>query len=198
MSDALTLDIFAEDRAHEAFLKPLIVRLARELGRDVTVRVRSARGGHGKAIAELRTYQHSIVQGIGGGVPDILVAAIDANCAAFASKRNEIDGALLPEFEHTCVRACPDPHIERWYLADLQSFHEIVGMTPKVPASKCGRDFYKEILSRAVIDAGHPATLGGVEFAAELAEAMDLYRAGECESSLKHFVDELQGKLQQP
>ncbi len=34
--------------------------------------------------------------------------------------------------------------------------------------------------------------LGGVEFGAEIAEAMDLYQATQADSSLKHFLDQLQ------
>ena len=37
---------------------------------------------------------------------------------------------------------------------------------------------------------GHPPTLGGIEFAAELVGEMDLYRAGENEPSLQHFIDD--------
>ena len=52
--------------------------------------------------------------------------------------------------------------------------------------------------SRAIAQGGHPATLGGVEFAPELVEAMDLYRAGRNDSSLKAFIDDFRAKLRQP
>ena len=45
MSKLSRIDLFAEDRAHEAFLCPLLERLARETEKEVSVRVRSARGG---------------------------------------------------------------------------------------------------------------------------------------------------------
>jgi hypothetical protein len=38
-------------------------------------------------------------------------------------------------------------------------------------------------------------TLGGIEFAEEIVECMDLYRAGKDEPSLKHFIDELRSAL---
>lgn len=57
------------------------------------------------------------------------------------------------------------------------------------------RDYYKDALAKVVRKAGHPATLGGIEFAQELVERMDLYRAGRNERSLKAFVDDLRGRL---
>lgn len=60
---------------------------------------------------------------------------------------------------------------------------------PKVGRKKCERHRYKTVLARAIVEAGHPPTLGGIEFAREIVEAMDLYRAGRAEASLKHFVD---------
>src|SRR5215213_3957867 len=86
MSSRPRIDLFAEDREHEELLKPLLERLAREQGKDVRVSVRSARGGHGRAIAELKLYQRSVLKRIGGAtLPDVLVVAIDANCASFSS-----------------------------------------------------------------------------------------------------------------
>lgn len=195
MSDSITIDLFAEDVGHEGLLGPLVARIAKERGKTAVLRVRSARGGHGRAISEFKAYQNAVIQGIGGGLPDLMVVAIDANCRAFSAARKAVMDSVRPELQHICVAACPDPHIERWYLADLQAFHRVVGITPIVPKDKCERDFYKHILARAVTDAGHPPTLGGIEFARELAEAMDLFQAGRSDSSLKHFVDELTGKL---
>ena len=54
---------------------------------------------------------------------------------------------------------------------------------------KCERGFYKGVLAKAVRDGGHPPTLGGIEFASEIVAAMDLFRAGKTESSLKHFLE---------
>lgn len=103
--------------------------------------------------------------------------------------------AVEQKLRDRSVPACPAPHIERWYLADLEAFYVVVGIRPRVPRDKCERDLYKQILARAVVDAGHPPMLGGIEFARDLVAAMDLFRAGRTESSLKHFVDELSGHL---
>ena len=39
------------------------------------------------------------------------------------------------------------------------------------------------------MEAGYPPTLGGIEFAREIVQVMDLFRAGKADRSLKHFID---------
>ncbi len=196
MADAIQIDLFAEDQAHEELLRALLERMAREQHRPARVRVRSARGGHGRAIQELKLYQRSMLKGVSGStLPDLLVVAIDGNCKSYTDTLKEIKEALQDEFRDRTVGACPDPHIERWYLADLDAFQQVVGVRPSIGKQKCERDVYKRLLAKAVVDAGHPATLGGIEFARELAEAMDYFRAGKSENALKHFLDETEGRL---
>jgi len=196
MSRVIIVDLFAEDQAHEEVVGALARRAARERDLSVNLRIRRARGGHGRVLEELRLYQTSIKRGIAGLVlPDILVVAIDANCRRFAAARKEIEGALDASFRTLTAVACPEPHVERWCLADPPSFQKVIGITPRVPRRKCDRDFYKSLLSNSVIRAGHVPTLGGVEFADELVKAMDFYRAGKTERSLKAFLDELDSVL---
>lgn len=194
MGNPVIIDLFVEDRAHEDFITDLINRLAGENHKDVDVRVRSARGGHGRALSELALYQKSIIRGI-LAMPDILVVAIDANCQRYTTARQVIQNNLDEVFKDMTVIACPDPHIERWYLADKISFPKVIGSSPKLTRKKCERDYYKNILSKAVIDAGHMPTLGGIEFAREIVAWMDLYRAGKGEKSLKGFIDNLNSYL---
>jgi hypothetical protein len=192
----VTVDIFVEDRAHEAFLVPMLRRIAQEESTEVSARVRSARGGHGRAVAELKLYQDVVEKASGETTqPDLLIAGIDGNCSTFAKARKTIEGATRAPFSDRLVVACPDPHVERWYLADPESFKEVVGLWPTVAKKKCARDYYKAALANVVRKAGHPATLGGIEFAQELVERMDLYRAGKNDRSLKSFVDDLRAKL---
>ena len=135
MSSLVTVELFAEDRAHEALLRPLIRRVCDEEGKPAEVRVRSARGGHGRAISEFEAYQRVLLRK-GMGLPGAIVVAIDANCAAFAAAREQVTGALHRDLTDICVPACPDPHIEQWYLADLEAFRRVVGITPTAPAGK--------------------------------------------------------------
>lgn len=187
----LLIDLFAEDRAHEGLIGPIVERLAEMEGRHARVRVISAQGGHGRAIDEFRLYQRQRLKAPPSEPAALVVAAIDTNCGSHTAMVNEIVAATADEFRALCVPACPDPHIERWFLADEHAFHEVIGPMPAVPRSKCDRDFCKRLLAQAVIDAGHPPTLGGLEFAREIAQAMDLYQAGRSERSLKLFLDDL-------
>lgn len=196
MSERLLVHLFVEDRAHEELLVPLVRRVAREEGRPVVVRPRSVRGGHARAIEEYALYQKLADRGIAGQeAPDLVVVGIDGKCTTFAKKRREILDATTPMFLERVVVACPDPHVESWYLADPDSFESVVGHRPSVGRRKCARDHYKALLAAATRQAGHPPTLGGVEFAREIAEALDLYRAGRNDHSLKAFVDELRAAL---
>ena len=160
----------------------------------VEVRVRAARGGHPRVMQELDLYQRAIAQGVAGR-PDLLVVAIDSNCAPYTRARRGIEEGIRTEFRGITVIACPDPHVERWYVADPPSFGQVVGKQPRGGKRKCSRDIYKRRLAEAVAAAGHPVLLGGIEFAEELVASMDLYRAGKTERSLKRFVDDLRAGL---
>jgi hypothetical protein len=191
MSSRLVIDLFVEDRGHEELLRPLLERIGREQGKNIGVRVRQARGGHGRVLEELSLYQKSVLKGVSGmTLPDLLVVAIDANCNSFQKTRASIQEHLKDEFRDRTICACPDPHVERWYLADLTAFHQVVGKISAPGKQKCQRNTYKGLLADAVAKAGYPSLLGGIEFARELAEAMDFYRAGKEDSSLKHFLEE--------
>lgn len=128
-------------------------------------------------------------------MPDLLFVAIDANCERFAKARESIASQIGSPFNERAIIACPDPHIERWYLSDPDSFAQVVGVRPQVGKKKCQRDRYKAMRAKAIRDAGNPPTLGGVEFAKELVDSMDFFRAGKSESSLKHFLDEAGKRL---
>lgn len=198
MNRTTRIDLFVEDRAHEQFLKPLISRIAKEEGVQVESRVRSARGGHPRAIGEFVVYQNLLeTGGAGEEHPVLVIVAIDGNCMTSAKKRTEIQKATKASFAHRLVPACPDPHVERWYLADPDSFHDVVGRRPTVGRKKCERAYYKKILVESIRAAGHPVTLGGIEFAPDLVGAMDLYRAGKNDASLHDFVEALRDKLRQ-
>jgi hypothetical protein len=129
--------------------------------------------------------------------PDLIVVCIDADCKRVAQARKEVLPHIHNSLADRTVIACPDPHVERWYLADPDSFHQVVGNRPTLGRKKCERGRYKTMLAQAVRDAGHPPTLGGVEFAREIAEAMDFYRAGRNERSFKLFLDAVRPKIRE-
>ena len=196
MNEPLRVDLFAEDIAHEKLLVEVIRRVVlEETEGAVRFQIRSARGGHAKSIDEFRTYQRTSTKGHLKSNSDLVVVAIDSNCSTFSQTRAEIEQATQDQFKHKLVPACPDPHVERWYMADPDSFYEIIGHRPVLGSAKCERSYYKHILQTAIREAGHPQPLGGIEFAAELAGAMNLYRAGKADASLKAFLDDLRAAL---
>ena len=199
MSDVgrrIVADLFCEDRAHEAFLRPLIKRVGCEEDTCTRVRVRSARGGHPRALAEFRLYQQAAVH-LGGPVADILIVAIDGNCSSFTAARDRVVGATEPSNRHRLVVASPDPHIERWYLSDPKAVAKVAGHPPGRSRKKCERHYYKNQLRTVISNGGNPTTLGGPEIAEDLIAEMDLYKACRSDSSLGAFIDDLRTKYRQ-
>ena len=76
-------------------------------------------------------------------------------------------------------------------MADPQSLRETLGAKVTLRRRKCERGIYKSQLVSALLAAGQVLTLDGIEFAPEIVAAMDLFRAGKNEPSLKHFVEGL-------
>ena len=126
-----------------------------------------------------------------------IVVVIDGNCSTSRKKRAEIQKPTRPRFLDRLVAGCPNPPVERWFLADPDSFHKVVGYRPVVGREKCEREHYKRLLADAIRKGSQPATLGGIEFAAELVEAMNLYRAGRSDSSLRAFVGDLRSRFRE-
>jgi hypothetical protein len=196
MSNPVFVDLFVEDQPHAALLKPLVERVAREENVGVAVRIRSARGGHARALQEFELYQRLVEKNaVLSPAAELVVVGIDGNCASFNQKRAEIRNATRPGFANRVIAACPDPHVERWYLADPDSFHQVVGCRPRLGRKKCAHDHYKNLLARAIREAGHHPMLGGIEFAPEIAQNLDYYRAGKNDRSFKAFVDDLRARL---
>lgn len=88
-----SISMFVEDFGHEAFLTPLVERLAKEAEIDVDVKIYSARGGRGVVLAELGQFGKDVRSGE-LRMPDRLIVALDANCKGFIRKREEINSAL--------------------------------------------------------------------------------------------------------
>lgn len=185
-----TIAAFGEDFAHRQVIGALIDRVAAELGLTVEVDWRNARHGHPRVVAEVREYMRDVKAQ--HEQPDLVVIATDANCKGLAerSRQMPVDDSPAP-----VVLAIPDPHIERWLLLDGAAFKAVFGQGCQAPDQKCQRDRYKELLTRAMVEAGTSPSLGGIEFAADIIQAMDLGRAANSDDSLRRFLDELRQKL---
>jgi hypothetical protein len=180
---------FGEDFAHKEVVGALIERLADGVGVAVEIDWRSARGGHGRVVAELREYLRDLRRS--AYLPDLVLIATDANCKG-AARRGEIptDQSPVP-----AVLAIPDPHIERWLLVDGEAFKHVLGRGCQAPDQKCARDRYKHALIHAIADAGVTPSLGGIEFAQDIIAAMDLHRAAQADVELERFLDDLRHAL---
>jgi hypothetical protein len=190
-----SISLFVEDFGHEAFLRALLERMARECGVEIDIRPRSVRGGHGKVISELHQYVRHLTQGY-EGLPDLLVVAKDANCKGFVESRHEIDTAASDKVKDLIVCAIPDPHIERWLLLDSAAFKEVTGKGCDAPDRKCERDRYKHLLLKAMRDAGVSPPLGGIEYAEDIVNVMDLRRMESADDSLGRLLHDLRERFQ--
>lgn len=197
---SIHIGYFLEDIAQQRFICALVERVASGLGLSPTELchdVRNATGGEGQTISSLRAFLRRW-----GRTPDasfdLLVVAIDGNCRTYSRQRAEIV-RLMSQANYRGAFACavPNPHVERWYIADPIGFQQAVAGPgpPSVPRYKCERARYKKALSDALREAGLEAPLGGAEYGDEIAQQIDLQRAGRSDTSFKHFRDDVRQAL---
>jgi len=197
MAKRLSVDLFCEDQAHEELLRALLDRLCRAEGVAAAIATRSARGGHGRAQTELDLYQRIVRT---AQPPDLLVVGIDTNCSTqnkvIDEIKDRIDDSLFPHY----AIACPNPHIELWYLADPDAVQEVIGTRPPHLDPKCGkqtRNELKRVLANCIRQAGLPVLFGGPQYAPELADTMDLFSVGKVDPGFKLFVRDVRTALKQ-
>lgn len=196
MADLLVLRVFCEDRRHESFARALVERLMRELNLEVDFLPVSARGGAPRALGELKAYLRRLKIGHFGQRADLLLVLIDANSAGHRAKSSEIAKAIGEvDAGVECVIGCPDPHIERWLMADPNAFRQAVGVDPPSDPGRREKDLYKRLLHEAIREAGYPVA-GQMDFSSEIIERMDLYAAGKRQPSLGQLCDDLRAALQ--
>ncbi|MBI4331970.1 MAG: hypothetical protein HY673_11875 [Chloroflexi bacterium] len=187
--------LFVEDFGHEAFIKALVERIARQYGIGVEIKPYSVRGGHGRALAELKEYVRDLERGR-VNLPDLLIVARDANCKGYLERKQEID-RVTDKFKDLTICAIPDPHIQRWLLLDSAAFKAVLGKGCAAPDQKCNRDRYKELLLRSMRNAGISPPLGGMEYAEDIVNVMDLQRMERIDDSLGKLLKELHNKLKE-
>jgi hypothetical protein len=181
--------LFCEDTGHVQVIRGLLERSAKEQGVEVSAEVRTARGGHGKMLHELKQFVREFA-GKPESLPDLLLIARDANCQGYGDCKQHIQKAI-GNFTCAWVAAIPDPHVERWLLLDASAFKSVFGKGCSAPDQKCERERYKKLLIQAITDAGVKPFLGGIEYAADLVNAMDLTRLERLDVSLGHLLKDL-------
>lgn len=187
--------LFAEDYGHEEFIRSIVNRLAQQYGVEVNFVARSVRGGHGKMTHEFQRFLHDLKRDE-DTLPDLLIVATDANCSRYKERKKIIDKAS-EGYEGFVVTAIPDPHIERWLLVDSSAFRTVLGRGCDAPDQKCDRDRYKDLLRKAMRNAGITPPLGGLEYTEDLVNAMDLEHAEQMDRSLGKFVKDLVNHIKQ-
>ena len=184
--------LFGEDRAHQLIVGALLRRLAEEHQAEVSLVWCQAYGGHGRMKHELNDYLRALRQQR-EPLPDLIVAATDANCKGLHARTREIadpDPRTPP-----VVLAIPDPHIERWLLLDGAAFKAVFDQGCRAPDRKCDHDRYKQRLVEAIQAAGVEPILGGIEYAEDIMRHLDIDRAARVDASFRRFIDDLRNEL---
>jgi len=120
-----------------------------------------------------------------------VVLVIDGNCEDWGTARKALSEAVEDYVFPRSEVGCPEPHVERWCFADPESFNDVIGAAPPSDPGKCERFLYKNLLRRTILEAGQPILTTEMEFAPDLVERMNLYKAGKNQRSLGHFVEGL-------
>ena len=184
--------LFVEDEAHRQVIGALVRRLANEHSVKARLDWRNAIRGHGKVVQELDNYLRDLKRQ-GDPKPDLIIVATDANCKGFKGRMGEISGLDAPA---PVVFAVPDPHIERWLLLDGAAFKAVFDRGCSAPDLKCSRDLYKQRLIEAIRAAGVIPNLGGIEYAEDIVQFMDIRRAARADVSFRRFIGSLRTKFQ--
>lgn len=187
--------MFMEDVAQEKFITSIIGRIASEIDIQIILDIRNATGGIPKMRGELSIFLRDHAQ-IGNPVFDILIIVQDADLVSEAETKRQIQRRIdRSRYQGEVVIAAPEPYIEAWYLADPISIQTVTGSPNliQIPRGISEKDKYKYELSQAFPYAPY----GGIEYADEIVENINLYRAGQNVNSLRHFIDELRSTLTQ-
>lgn len=179
--------LFVEDYAHQQVIGALIKRVAVENNVQVRLRWHIAVGGYGRVIEKLRQYMKDLGRQ-GGPRSDLVIVATDANCKGLNERTKEI--AEQDDFT-PMVLAIPDPHIERWLLLDGAAFKAVFGIGCNAPDMKCERGHYKHQLISDIQSTGTIPRLGGIEYAEEIVQNMNLDRISRLDRSFDRFVTDL-------
>jgi hypothetical protein len=190
----LKIGLFVEDEAHKRFIHRLLARIIEEHSSlEIDIIERSSSGGHGKVVSEFGTYLRDL-HGESDAYFDAVIVGTDANCIGFAERRKRLEKEAKRFPGISVAYAIPDPHIERWFLLDSAAFKKALGVGCRAPDQKCSRDRYKNELRQAVSQRGPFAPLGGIEYAEDIVEHLDMKTASK-DKSFGQFVKDVRRLL---
>lgn len=200
MVDTVTIGFFLEDIGQENFIKSLVIRIAEEARFDagrLTFDVRSASGGSSVAITRFKQFLRECAA-VSAAHFDVLIVCIDGDRKGATEVTRQLkEFAERSVYGGIIIYAIPEPHIEKWYLADLSACQQAIGALeqPKCPPLKSEKDRYKRALIDAIRGAGVTPLQGGAEYGAEIAAKMNLYDAGKNDDSLGRFIGDMKTAL---
>ena len=186
-----SISLFAEDRGHEIVLKTMVECVLASYEVQAKIRLVSVRGGFGRVQAELEQYVKDLLS-YDCGLPDLIIVATDANCRGANARRKTFQKVVEPIQAQT-IYAIPDPHIERWLLRDPAAFKAVLGTPCPTVRQKCDRDRYKKLLIDSVRDAGVAPMIGGLEYAEDIINNMELSPASD-DRDFGDFLQELHAR----
>jgi hypothetical protein len=192
---------FLEDRAQDAFIKALVIKIAKQESipsGQLIHEIRSARGGS-RVKVDFRKFVKDTAKSTADDV-DLLVVAVDGNCKGHKEQIRNLERYIKPNhpFRNKVVYAIPDPHIERWYIMDQRAFKEGVGIAraPELPGYKRQKGYYKSILNQTLKEADVNSLLGGAEYGERIVESIENLDAfSKQDDGLQDFVNELRIKM---
>ena len=196
LADRMRIALFLEDVGHERFIGAFIERLADEVDARVQLEVRNARGGASQLDQQFMQFLKDNVtldQRL-----NLVVVIRDTDCVGVERVKTRYLGLVRDAYySGDVVIGAPEPHIECWYLSDPSALQRVLRADTQatVPDSKCGRDRFKRKLSEVIEDAHVAPLLGGIEYAEDIVEEMDIYRACSNVPSLDTFVRDLRRAL---
>ena len=128
---------------------------------------------------------------------DLLVVGSHANCKGFKKRRDQVSRIAKNSPYEEVVTAIPDPHVERWYLLDVQALSRAAGVSisTSAPEYKCEKNRYKTLLRQAFMNTGIVPPLGGIEYGPVVARHMDLYSAGKQDHGLNDYIEKARAWL---
>lgn len=187
---------FLEDKAHEGFIKSVVEKIAllENPTNIVESRILSGRKGS-KILKDFHAFMRDIEKTNNTSF-DFIVITVDGNCKGSIEKIRELQRRIRQTnpYKDKVVYAVPDPHIEKWYIMDQHAFKHALNLNnpPALPAYKCARGYYKDVINRSIADAGFFSYLGAAEYAEDIINNInDIYGLGRMYTDFGAFVDSL-------
>ena len=183
---------FVEDSFHEEYLTALLRRFSTDRNIPIEILPYSARGGITRMHHEFKEFLRDVKKDR-ATLPDAILVATDANCKGYTQRKRKMEKVTekLDPIRDLVVYAIPDPHIEKWMMVDPNAFLAVFGLGCNLPAYKCEKGRYKQLLAESIHNAGIQAPLGGREFAADVIQHMDLPFAEQHDPSLRLLLRDL-------